>query len=233
MKRSRLLFVACLSLATAPGYAADHVDGPEASSTPSADIADYFAWMSSDARTLNMVLTVAPFASEGAMFSDALVYAFHVGSSQMYGGAEQTTDILCVFPGGSQIECWVGEGADYLTGDASDPAGVTSEDGTLRAFAGLRNDPFFFEFAGFNETVAAVVAAAPSLTFDAHGCPGVDPDTSAALVRQLQSGPDGAPASNALEQGNVLAIVLSLDVESVNQGGPLLSTWSSTHVWNP
>src|SRR5690606_15046972 len=136
--------------------------------------------------------------------------------------------VICQFYDTDKIECWAGD--EYVEGDPSDPAGITSESGDLRVFAGLRNDPFFMEFEGFTETVKAVVAAAPNLDFDAEGCPDVDAATSAALVGQLQSGANGAPASDTFAGANVLALVVQVDKSLVTAGGPLLGVWASTHM---
>lgn len=226
---SALTSLALLLLAVpTTARAADHIDGPAAAAEPSADITDLFAWMSPDAERVQLVLNVAPFAGPEAGFSDAVVYAFHVESTTAYGQPGETTVIRCAFYDAQAVECWAGDA--YVAGDASDPAGVASGDGALQVFAGRRNDPFFMEFTGFNNAVAAVVAAAPSLTFDDAGCPGVDADTSAALVGLLSSGDDGAPASDTFAGTEVLSLVLSVDKALVTSGGPVLAVWASTHA---
>lgn len=209
-------------------FAADHLDSPAASAEPAADITDLFAWMSSDASDLNLVLNVAPDAGDSMSFPTSTVYAFHVNSSEGYGMAQTETLVRCKFYDEDAIECWAGD--EYVTGDPSDPAGIVSASGALRVFAGLRNDPFYFELVGFNETVATVRAAAASLTFDEDGCPALDEATSNALVGQLQSGADGAPASDTFEGQNVLSLVVQLDKTVVNGGGDIFGVWASTHA---
>lgn len=232
--KSRILLAGAASVAIASAtwasFAADHIDSPKAVDEPSADINDLYAWMNDDATKLNLVLDVMPFAEEGAQFSDATQYVFHVNSSEGYGMAQTETQILCQFYAAGMIECWAGD--EYVTGDPSATAGITSESGMLRVFAGLRNDPFFFELDGFRETVKAVVAAAPDLTFDDDGCPDVDDATSATLVGQLMSGVDGAAASDTFAGANVLSIVVQIDKTLVTGGGPMLGVWASTHRAN-
>lgn len=209
--------------------AADHIDGPSAQIDPAADISDVFAWMNADASRLNLVANVFYSAGPTAAFSPAVQYAFHVGSGAAYGDVADEALVLCQFYDTNRIECWAGE--EYVEGDPSDPAGIASDSGRLRVFAGLRDDPFFMEFDGFNETVAMVVAAAPSLTF-VDGCPTLDTDTQQALVAQLQSNAEGAPASDTFGGSNVLSLVVQVDPELLSVNGPVLSVWASTHA-NP
>lgn len=221
-----------LGLATVAGLvgaarAADHLDSPKATAEPAADITDVYAWMNGDATKLNLVLNVSPMAAAGTQFSDAVVYQIHVNSMSAYGQAQTETKILCKFYDAAKLECWVGD--EYVEGDASATTGLASASGKLKVFAGLRNDPFFFELDGFKETVKAVVAAAPSLTFDTNGCPNVGATTSAALVNQLKSGKAGAPAKDFFAGTNVLSLVLQIDKTLVNKGGPVLGVWASTH----
>jgi hypothetical protein len=211
--------------------AAEHRDAPAVrlETQTNADINDVYTWMSSDASRLNAVMTVEPFAAEGAMFSDAVQYVFHVHSAAAYGESATETRIICTFDAAQQIECWAGAG-EYVTGDAGAAGGVTSASGRLRVFAGLRNDPFFFNLNGFNETVTVVKGAAASLTFDDDGCPALDEGTATALVTQLQSEPGGAAAVDDFAGANTLAIVVSVDKTLVTPGGPIASVWASTHA---
>ncbi len=221
---------ACLLLASHVSLAADHIDAPSVVADPAADVTDLFAWMTPDANSLNLIMDSVPFAGSDAKFSNAVQYVFHVNSSEAYGQPQTETLVLCQFDEAQTIECWAGD--EYVTGDASSTSGIQSESGRLKVFAGLRNDPFFMEFTGFAETVKAVIAAAPSLIPDMQGCPALDADTSNALVGQLQSGMNGAPASDTFAGTNVLALVIQLDKTVVNTNGPILSVWASTNTAN-
>lgn len=210
--------------------AADHADGPRATVDPAADITDVFAWMSADASHVNLVMNVFPSATTSSKFSDAIQYVFHLGSRVAFSNAATTeahTDIICTFDSAQKASCWVGTAA-YVTGDASTTNGVTSTDGKLKVFAGLRNDPFFFNLDGFKATAAAVAAAASGLSVDAAGCPALDTSTATALVNQLKTAPGGGTAVDHFVGKNVLSIVLSLDKTLVTQGGPVVSVWAAT-----
>ncbi len=211
----------------APLYAADHADGPAVRADPAADINDLFAWMSQDAEKLYLALSVFPFASAGSRFSDSVQYVFHIGSGTEFGGVADDGEIICTFNAAQDVQCWAGETS--VLGDASSPAGLVSDDGRLRVFAGPRNDPFYFNLSGFNATTRIVAGAAPSLTFDAAGCPMVDAATSNVLVTQLRTNPEAGPPLDDFVGGNVLALVLEVDKSLVAGNGPIVGVWASTN----
>ena len=227
-----------LAVAFAPALlAADHTDGPMASADPAADITDLFAWTSADGKSLNLAMDVFPAASATSKFSDAVQYVFHTASRPAFGmpaGARQ--DIVCTFDSAQRISCWAG--SSYVTGDASNTAGLASGDGKLRVFAGLRDDPFFFNLDGFKDAVADVKATAAANGLpapDAAGCynlgnPGTSGTIANALVKDLTHTSHGAnPPVDHFAGLNVLAIVLTVDLSIVNQGGPVVSVWGSTN----
>jgi Domain of unknown function (DUF4331) len=217
-----------------PSRAADHLD-PLGIMTvePTADITDLYAWMSPDTNKLNLILNVGHSVGAATSFSTAVSYAMHVTSMPSYGSADiKTTQVICKSFVAGKIECWAG--SEYVTGNVGDT--LTSTSGKMKVFTGRRNDPFFFELVGFQETVKKVVAAAPSLTFDTNGCPALDATTSGLLVKQLQS--SGAiaastdntkPAKDTFAGSNVLSIVVQLDKTLVNEKGNVIAVSSSTH----
>jgi hypothetical protein len=207
---------------------ADHMDGPAATADPTADITDVFAWTSADGKSLNLVMDVFPAATASARFSNTVQYVFHTSSHPAFGqAAAATEDMICTFDSAQKISCWAG--SEYVSGDASKTAGIASGSGKLRVFAGMRDDPFFFNLDGFKHAVATVKGAASSLTFDAAGCPALDSATSAALVNQLKTDPNGNAPQDHFKGLNVLAIVLQVDLSIVNKGGPVVSVWGSTN----
>jgi hypothetical protein len=213
------------------GLAADHGDSPSALAEPTADVTDLYAWMSSDLSKLNLVLAVDPGAGPDATFSDAVLYVFSVSSSSAYGQPQQSARIICRFPDSVNIECW--GGGEYVVGDPRDEAGIVSSGGKLKVFAGLRDDPFFLNYAGFGATVGAAVAAvvAGDVVIPATGCPALSTETGDTLRRLLTSGQGGnTPAVNDFAGQNVLALVVQIDTALVNSGGPILGVSANTHV---
>jgi hypothetical protein len=212
-------------------HAADHADGPAVIAEPAADITDVYAWMTADKTKVNLVMDVYPNAPSGSMMSDQVLYVFHLNSSASYGATATETKIICGFDTTQAITCWVG-GSELVTGNASATTGITSASGKTTVFAGLRDDPFFFNLTGFKATAADVVAAAggtPPLTFDTSGCPTLGTATATALVTQLQTGTAGAAPTNNFAGQNVQSIVIQVDTALVTPGGKILGVWGSTH----
>lgn len=224
---NRLCMLSLAMFTVAAVHAADHRDGPVVAGDPAADINDVFAWMSSDAQTINLIMTVFPGADVTSRFSDAVTYRFKTVSQSGYGAtATDTVAIECTFDSEQNITCNLND--VNVTGNASNTNGIQSQDGRLRVFAGLRNDPFFFNFSGFRAVAETVTAAAPNLTFDTNGCPALDSATGSALRTQLQTEPNGDPAADDFAGQNVLAIVLAVDKTLLNSAGDIVSVDAST-----
>jgi hypothetical protein len=216
---------------TGPARAADHRDSPSVIADPTADIADVFAWTSPDGGHVNLVMTVGRAVAADFQFSDQVQYVLHTRSQSSFGtNSGPEVNVICQFDAAQTAACWAGT-SEYVTGDASSTAGITSADGKFRVFAGQRNDPFFFNLDGFNHTVSVVDSVEGDLTFDANGCPALDADTSAALRTLLQSNADGTgPATDTFANSNILAIVVTIDKALLTSDGPIVSVYGSTHA---
>jgi hypothetical protein len=250
--------------------AADHGDGAGVGALMSAgDIADVFSWMNADASKINLVMTFKANADATTEFSDAVQYNFRLASYPSYistltgGMPGAKSRVTCTFSTDQKISCWVVNGTDtvdYVTGDASATTGISSASGKIKVFAGLRNDPFFFNLVGFRQATAAVYSAvAGGLAPDASGCfPLGDPtdpsSTAAALIGLLQSDCSGGapgvdffspmtatsnadcPASdpsfvNQPFSGNILAISVQIDKTLVvDDTNNVLAVWASTNM---
>jgi hypothetical protein len=210
--------------------AADHLDSPAPVADPAADITDVYGWV--DGSKVVLVLNVAPLATTNSKFSDKVQYVLHTSSTDTFGMPGTPRDIICTFDAAQAIQCWVGADV-YLKGDASKEAGLANDKGNVKVFAGLRDDPFFFNLDGFKDVVATVDAVKGTLTFDPAGCPTIDAATSTLLVTKLKtdpkSSPPGGPAKDFFAGANVLSIVIELDKSLINGGGKFLSVWGSTN----
>lgn len=135
------IFTAVASVATIIGYAAsalsaDHQDGPATTAEPPADINDVYSWI--DGSNVVLAMTVYPAAPTGAQFSDNVQYVFHTASAATgLGTVADPVDVIATFDATQKIKLWVGT-SEYVTGDASPTAGLTSADGMVKVFAGLR-----------------------------------------------------------------------------------------------
>ena len=237
MKLLPKLAVFGCALAASTAMAADHADSPTLAADPTTDITDVFSWM--DGSNVVLIMDVNPAATNASKFSNAALYTFHTSSTAKYGMAGTDTDIICQFDPTQKISCWVRSGGsttDYVNGDASTTAGIKSASGKLKVFAGLRDDPFFFNLDGFKDAVADVesppiTTLQPAFTLDAAGCPtNVNAAMSTALVNDLKGTNHGAAAPvDHFAGNNVLSIVLSVDKSLLTTGGPIMSVWASTN----
>ena len=224
----RLLWLLGLTLLPQnAALAADHGDSPSVAADPASDIADIFAWTSVDGTRLNLVMTFP-----SAMFSDTTQYVFHIGSGPTFGATPQTYSVLCRFDATQEIECWAGDDDDYVKGAAANTEGLDGVNDRMTVFAGLRNDPFFFNITGFLavlETAKAAVEAG-AVMLDVALCPILDAPTSAALVTQLRTEVGGGPPTDDFAGNDVAALVVSIDLDLVTAGGDVLAVWGATYV---
>ena len=222
------LAIAAIAIAAPLLIAADHLDGPAASADPTADITDVFAWMSPDAKTVYLIMDVVPLATTSSKFSNTVQYVFHTTSRASFGATTfQTVNVICTFDNSSpqQTSCWAGN--EYVHGNASATAGISSGSGKLQVFAGLRDDPFFFNLDGFKNAAHTVSTVKGSLTYDDAGCPALPTNNVVAL--QLRMAADGGSPQDFFRGLNVMAIVIAVDKTIVTPGGPILGVWASTN----
>jgi hypothetical protein len=225
-------------VAAAIGYSmtaqsADHQDSPATTADPTADINDVYAFLDGPTNVV-FVMTVYPNAPAGALFSNSVQYVLHTASGANFGMATSNVDIIATFDTSQNISLWVGT-SEFVTGNASVATGITSADGTVKVFAGLRADPFFFNLDGFKATAADVIAAAGdgglpgAIAVNDAGCPNNLGTKATALVAQLDHAPDGGPANNHFAKFNTLSIVIELNKSLITAGGPLVSVWGATY----
>ncbi len=218
------LVVAGILSCTSVARASDHLDAPTLIADPAADIGDLYAWTAPDDRRLNLVLDIV-----GRRFSDKIQYVFHVDSGRRVGKTTATTSITCMFDSTGVAECWAGVG-EYLSGEAGKETGIASPSGALRVFAGVRNDPFFNNVKGTRFAYDAAKAAIElGAVADAAGCFAFDKGVSAEILDRWRH-TEGGPAKDFLAGWTTNALVVSIDIDVVNRGGPLLGVWSATYA---
>ncbi len=217
-------------------FGADHRDGDNVKlkANIAADINDVFAFKTTDKLVLGM--TVFPQADANAAFDTAAVYALHVDKYPAFldpDGSAGSAEVLCTFSGEGNISCWVTDSSgtlDYVTGDASAEAGLESENGRFKVFAGLRTDPFYFNLDGFNAARTAVFNAFSLLTFNGNGCPIIDGITANGLRTALVA---TAQNQDFFRELDTLGIVIEADptlfTDADNQ---VVGVYASTHTQN-
>jgi hypothetical protein len=148
MTTRTLVFMFAFMLGAEAAFAADHLDGPAVSNDPAADINDVYAFVNpNDSQEIILVATVVPLANEQSRFSNVVTYQF---SLQGAAAESPLQAVSCRFPG-SAVIC-NGPGGSRAAG----PVGRNNGSDGLRVFAGLRDDPFYFDLVAFQETVATL-----------------------------------------------------------------------------
>jgi hypothetical protein len=239
MRTSRVLAVlgvlgACAGVVgySASALSADHQDAPATRASPTADINDVYTWM--DGSNVVLAMTTYPDAPQGALFDDRVQYVLHTSSGQGFGATSTYVDVIATFDTSTpqKISLWVGA-TEFVTGNASSPSGLSTADGRVKVFAGLRADPFFFNLDGFKNTVATVESVASTLTFDDAGCPALSAGQQSLLATELATSPDGGAPVDHFATFNGLAIVVSVNKALLTAGGPIVSVWGATYATAP
>lgn len=135
----------------------DHFSGPRAVAGPQCDICDFFAFPApGHPGNLVLAMDLVPLADASSTFSPAIVHRFRVRSA--------STQSRAIVPGSDELTVDVrfAAGPGRRTGTCTTSVGrsvpmrvdESTQAGGLRAFAGLRADPFFLDFPAMQETLA-------------------------------------------------------------------------------
>lgn len=151
---------ALLLLASHGSLAADHADAPRSTTDPSTDITDVFLFREGGKLVGAICFGGAPVprarvdGPTGRFDPDAL-FIYNI---DLDGDARPEYEILMRFgrnakgDAGVQFEGIPGAGAPFVSGPVER---VLASPTGLRAYAGLRDDPFFFDFEGFVATIGS------------------------------------------------------------------------------
>lgn len=202
MKSLNRILLASTLLASASTWAADHLDGPLVAGDRAADINDVYAFINpNDSGELILVATLFPIADETSQFSDAVEYRFNIENTAAPLTAGSDVLIGCRAMGKNKrqsMRCSL-DGTETVAGKLNEVN--INESGDLRLFAGLRDDPFYFDLVAFQETLAG---AGDGFT---------------------------NPGDDFFAPLNTLAIVVGVDLALVTDNGaaPYLAVYGSTH----
>ncbi len=164
--------------------AADHGDAPFASSYAAGDTNDVYAFLDpNDNSQIVIILTLRGFiaAGENANFGNfdprilsaieleltgdaqADLFAFVGFSPQILRTAPQTATIsVATAPGQAPILSFTAPTTISSTAATAPPRTITTHEPTgIQFFAGMTDDPFFFDIPGFSRFVNSVVTGAP------------------------------------------------------------------------
>lgn len=216
-----------LALTTGGALAADHAESPGADADPAGDLADVFVFISPEnPRRMVAALTFGgrplPRSRIDTTFycDPRVIYVLNIGRANAAGVFTNTPAVKVVARFGNsvttgrcglQLENVPGGGGTFVGPIES----VISSTTGLRAFAGLRNDPFFFDAEGYNGMVAAFAAAPPPGGY---------------VVNSFGLG--SRPRRDSFANRNVSAIVFEMDLDTLApvSGGsrPKLQFWATT-----
>jgi len=145
--------------------AADHRDAPTVDGLPEGDITDVFAFLDpNDASKLVLMMNVNPFSVPGSnptyRYSPDFLYQFKIDNTGD-GVEDLVIQVLFTGTGVPQTVQVFGPSAPSMTGartfrptgtpaiSGSTGGTLTNATGQIQVFAGLRDDPFVFDFAQF------------------------------------------------------------------------------------
>ena len=194
--------------------AADHAESPGADADPAGDLADVFFFISPEnPKRMIGALTFGgrplPRSRTDIVYCDPkLIYVLNIGRANAAG---QFTNQPVTGRCGVQLENVPGAGGTF---SGPTESVLTSSTG-LKAFAGMRNDPFFFDAEGYNGMVAAFDGAAPPGGY---------------LVNSFGLGTRARRDSFANRNITAVVFEMDLDVLAPVAGGsrPKLQAWATT-----
>ena len=228
MRRIPLAVAAGALAVSAVVMSADHAESPGTDADPAADLADVFIFPSPEAPTSKTVAAItfggrsAPRSRIDASFycDPNVLYTLHIDRADAAGNFDNIPDIEVLARlardqlgnCGLQLENVPGAGGTF-SGKVEDiftsPAGI-------KAYAGQRNDPFFFDAEGYAALVASFAA----------------PGQSGDLVSAFRLAPAGQARRDSFAFRNVSVIVfeMSNDVLAPAVGGvrPQVRVWATT-----
>lgn len=155
---------AVLATLAGPARAADHRDAPTVQTDPAADINDIYAFVNPNHPSdVVLVMTVNPFTAPGvpAYFAPDVLYQFKIDNTGHYvedlviqaafsrQGADQMVTVVGPAAPARRLVGSVNlalntQRGPTVTGPA-DGSTITTGPGGMKVFAGLRDDPFFFD----------------------------------------------------------------------------------------
>jgi hypothetical protein len=133
--------------------AADHGDAPLVSNDQGADIADVFAFHDMGAGTFTTILTYGSGAAPLPLYDADVLYTIHIDTNAD-NTAEHQIEVRFGVNGAGEF----GVQALNVPGNTAPLSGpvdtVITGAGGVKLFAGMVDDPFFFDQQGFTDTLA-------------------------------------------------------------------------------
>jgi hypothetical protein len=219
-------FAVGATLASFAVTAADHGESPGTDADPAADIADVFLFPSPE--TVGKLVGAITFGGrpaprsriDGSFYCDRdILYTYNIDRADASGNFDSIPDIQIFARLGKNSQGQCGLQLDNVPGAGGSFSGpietvILAHSG--KAFAGLRNDPFFFDFEGFTALLNTFAA----------------PGQSGDLVSSFRL-TGNQPRHDSFAGRNVSAIVFEMDLDivappSANGTRPKIRAWATT-----
>ena len=228
LKAATRFTIVAATLASFAVLSADHAESPGADADPAADLADVFLFPSpeSSSRLVGAVTfggRAAPRSRiDGSFYCDsAVLYTFNIDRADATGAFDNVPDIKVHARLARNIAGQCGVQLENVPGAGGTFAGpveqVFSSGNGIKAFAGLRNDPFFFDAEGLTALLATFAA----------------PGQNGNLASAFRLAPAGQARRDSFGGRNVSAIVFEMDLNAVipaaaNGTRPQVRIWATT-----
>ncbi len=218
MRKLFLAATAAMLMMSGPMQAADHNETPSVGGDPAADIADVYFFRAGGkvvgAITFGNRPAPASRIDVGLYCDPNVLYTFNIAR-----GSNNTTPDLQVFARFGKNA--VGTCGLQLTGVPGATAAFSGQAETvftspsgLKAYAGLRDDPFFFDFQGFGATLA---------NFTSNDA--TPPSKPLAFAPEVTP---GAPPRDSFAGRNCSVIVFEMDPAAVYGSATSVHAWATT-----
>lgn len=228
LKAATRFTIVAATLASFAVLSADHAESPGADADPAADLADVFLFPSpeSSSRLVGAVTfggRAAPRSRiDGSFYCDsAVLYTFNIDRADATGAFDNVPDIKVHARLARNIAGQCGVQLENVPGAGGTFAGpveqVFSSGNGIKAFAGLRNDPFFFDAEGLTALLATFAT----------------PGQNGNLASAFRLAPAGQARRDSFAGRNVSAIVFEMDLNAVipaaaNGTRPQVRIWATT-----
>lgn len=203
------MVAASMTLGSQPVTASDHIDSPAAADAPAADIADFYAWPTEGGNIVAIVTFGGLMMPADAPIYDAdTLYTIHFDFDDDALSDHQ----IHVRFGQNLLENW-GVQFENVPGSEGTFHGAVGTDltsGDATATAGVFDDPFFFDFEGFTNTLLNTA----------------DPDVADDLAFSGLS-PENDPV-DYFAGTNVMGIVVEFPASALPDEPTAFSTWVTT-----
>lgn len=170
---------AVLALAvSAAVMSADHAESPGTDADPAADLADVFIFPSPESSTKTVAAVTfggrsAPRSRiDGSFYCDSgVLYTLNIDRADAAGNFDNIPDVQVFARFGKDAANNCGLQLENVPGAGGTFSGATEKvitsSGGMKAFAGLRNDPFFFDAEGYTALIGSF--AGPGQSGDVVG----------------------------------------------------------------